>query len=85
MDQVNSRTIGQTVTGRRIQSVMRSSGDPGYASTARMLTQAALSLAVDEARLPERAGVLTPAVAMGDVLVERLRAAGVTLESSELV
>lgn len=81
----HTRTIGQTVTGRRIQSVMRSSGDPGYASTARMLTQAALSLAVDEARLPERAGVLTPAVAMGDVLVERLRAAGVALESSELV
>jgi len=32
-------------------------------------------------RLPERHGVLTPAAAMGDVLLDRLPAAGVTLET----
>jgi short subunit dehydrogenase-like uncharacterized protein len=41
-----------------------------------MLGEAALSLALDGERLPDAAGVLTPATAMGGVLVERLRAAG---------
>ena len=40
-----------------------------------MLAESALCLAHDE--LPERAGQLTPAVAMGDALIARLRAAGI--------
>ncbi len=51
-------------------------GDPGYAATAVMLGESALCLAFDE--LPDRAGSLTPATAMGDRLVDRLRAAGHT-------
>ena len=38
-------------------------GDPGYGETSKMLAESALCLALDE--LPERAGQLTPAVAMG--------------------
>jgi short subunit dehydrogenase-like uncharacterized protein len=53
-------------------------GDPGYQATAVMLGEAALCLAYDE--LPEMAGVLTPASAMGDVLTERLRKADITIE-----
>jgi short subunit dehydrogenase-like uncharacterized protein len=49
--------------------------DPGYGETAKMLGESAICLAKDAARLPERAGVLTPATAMGQVLIERLRAA----------
>jgi short subunit dehydrogenase-like uncharacterized protein len=41
-----------------------------------MLGQSALALALDSDRLPDRAGSLTPATALGEVLVERLRAAG---------
>ena len=52
--------------------------DPGYAGTAIMLGEAALCLALDRERCPNRAGVLTPATAMGDALIERLRAAGMT-------
>jgi short subunit dehydrogenase-like uncharacterized protein len=52
--------------------------DPGYGATAVILAEAALCLAEDD--LPPRAGLLTPATAMGDVLVERLRAAGVRCE-----
>ena len=44
-----------------------------------MMGEAALCLALDE--LPDRFGVLTPATAMGGALVERLRAAGMTLET----
>jgi short subunit dehydrogenase-like uncharacterized protein len=73
------RLHSRTSTGRLVEARVRSAGDPGYASTARMLGESALALAVDRDRLPDRAGVLTPATAMGDVLVDRLRAAGMTL------
>lgn len=53
-----------------------SGGDPGYEETAKMLSEAALCLAQDRDRLPARAGVLTPAVAFGDVLIARLQRAG---------
>ena len=53
-------------------------GDPGYAATAVMMGEAALSLAFDA--LPERAGVLTPASALGMPLIERLRRAGMTFD-----
>jgi short subunit dehydrogenase-like uncharacterized protein len=55
-------------------------GDPGYTETAKMLSESALCLAVDRARLPARAGVLTPACAFGDVLLARLVRAGIVFE-----
>lgn len=55
-------------------------GDPGYDETAKMLSESALCLAVDRARLPARAGVLTPACAFGDVLLARLSRAGIVFE-----
>jgi len=44
-----------------------------------MLGESALCLALDRDRLPDRAGVLTPATAMGTTLAGRLKAAGHTL------
>ncbi len=69
-----------TESGRRYTAVAAGKGDPGYAATAVMLGEAALALVLDGDRLPDRAGSLTPATALGDVLVERLRAAGHTYE-----
>jgi short subunit dehydrogenase-like uncharacterized protein len=57
-------------------------GDPGYGATRVMLGESALCLALDGDRLPDRAGVLTPATAMGSVLADRLRAAGQTFDVS---
>jgi saccharopine dehydrogenase (NAD+, L-glutamate forming) len=51
-------------------------GDPGYGETSKMLAESALCLALDE--LPETAGQVTTAVAMGDALRERLERAGIT-------
>ena len=65
-----------TEDGRRYRATAAGDGDPGYAATAVMLGESALALALDGNRLPDRAGSLTPATALGDVLVERLRAAG---------
>jgi short subunit dehydrogenase-like uncharacterized protein len=47
-----------------------------------MLAESALSLALDE--LPDRAGVLTPMVAMGERLAARLRTYGFTFEVGEV-
>ena len=69
------RTV--TDSGRRYVAVVAAHGDPGYAATAVMLGESALCLALD---LGEHGGgVLTPAVAMGAALVDRLRAQGFTM------
>lgn len=74
-------TVDATTSGgTRYHAVAAGSGDPGYAATAVMLGESALALALDD--LPDRAGSLTPAVALGSALVERLRAAGHTYEVS---
>lgn len=52
-----------------------SGGDPGYEETAKMLGESALCLAFDE--LPETAGQLTTAHAMGQPLLDRLQSAGI--------
>lgn len=75
-----------TTTGTSYQSVVAAQGDPGYKATAVMLSESALSLAVsrDECPLPDglNGGVLTPATALGNVLVERLRARDFRIEAS---
>lgn len=56
-----------------------SGGDPGYTETAKMLSESALCLAFDD--LPEVSGQTTTAIAMGDALIGRLRAAGITFRT----
>jgi len=75
--EIHARTSG----GARCVGRVAAQGDPGYKATAVMLGESALCLAFDGERLPARAGVLTPATAMGGALVERLRRAGQTFEA----
>ncbi|MCX4242766.1 saccharopine dehydrogenase family protein [Paraliomyxa miuraensis] len=68
-----------TFVGRQGQASVTTEvrgGDPGYGHTAKMIAEAARCLAEDRDRLPARHGVLTPAAAMGEVLIERLRQTG---------
>jgi short subunit dehydrogenase-like uncharacterized protein len=65
--------------GERLVYQIGDRGDPGYASTARMLGESALCLALD--RLDSPGGVLTPSTAMAEALVQRLRAAGLEFEA----
>ncbi len=67
-----------TESGASYRGVVAGRGDPGYRATAVMLGESVLCLALDGERLPDRAGSLTPATAMGAALVDRLRAAGHT-------
>jgi short subunit dehydrogenase-like uncharacterized protein len=64
--------------GRRV-IVEVSGGDPGYSETSKMLAEAALCLVHDE--LPETAGQVTPAVALGHALRDRLIDAGIRFET----
>ncbi|WP_437971712.1 saccharopine dehydrogenase NADP-binding domain-containing protein [Sorangium sp. So ce260] len=72
---------GKSASRRVVTRV--SGGDPGYSETAKMIAESALCMAFDRERLPARAGVLTPAVAMGERLIERLQAAGIRFELLE--
>jgi short subunit dehydrogenase-like uncharacterized protein len=74
----------RTSAGVRYLAAVEAHGDPGYAATSVMLGEAALCLALDRDQLPGRAGVLTPATAMGTPLAGRLRAAGHTLATHQV-
>ena len=78
--QVHTRTSA----GVRYLAAVEAQGDPGYAATSVMLGEAALCLALDRDQLPGRAGVLTPATAMGAALAGRLRSAGHTLAARQV-
>lgn len=54
-----------------------SGGDPGYGETSKMLAESALCLALDKNQLPENFGIVTPAAAMGERLIQRLQSAGI--------
>ena len=56
-----------------------SGGDPGYDETAKMLAESALCLAFDDN--PATSGCVTTAQAMGEHLMARLVAAGITFET----
>ncbi|MCY1137711.1 saccharopine dehydrogenase NADP-binding domain-containing protein [Actinoplanes sp. Pm04-4] len=74
-----------TTTGARYTARFRAQGDPGYAATAVMLGESALTLVHNrEALPPSEGGVLTPATALGDALVDRLRAAGMEITARRL-
>ena len=72
----------RTPSGERWVCRQKAQGDPGYGATRVLFGESALCLARDGDKLPDRAGVLTPATAMGSVLADRLRAAGQTFEVS---
>ncbi len=77
-------TYTTTSTGARYVATMSQSGDPGYKATSVMLGECGLALALDRDKLPALHGVLTPAAAMGDALLARFPAAGISLDSARL-
>ena len=58
--------------------------DPGYACTAKMLAESCLCLIHSRDDLPTVGGVLTPSVAFGEVLIERLTSAGMKFSCCEI-
>ncbi|WP_067543332.1 saccharopine dehydrogenase family protein [Nocardia crassostreae] len=72
------KTFAHTTSGAKYLCTFAAQGDPGYQATSVLLGQSGLALAFD--KLPEIAGILTPASAMGDALTDRLRKADMTIE-----
>lgn len=74
--------VGKSASGQVLRGRVQDQGDPGNRATTKMVCEAALCLVIDFEKLPGGAGyggVLTPATGLGDVLVKRLRSAGMTL------
>ncbi len=72
--------IGKSAHGHVVRATVAGQGDPGNRATTKFVCEAALALALNERELPKAAGVITPAVAFGEVLATRLRAGGMTLD-----
>jgi short subunit dehydrogenase-like uncharacterized protein len=79
-----AETYTTTTTGSRYVATMAQRGDPGYKATSVLLGESGLALALDRDKLSDLRGVLTPASAMGEALLARLPAAGVTLNTTRL-
>jgi short subunit dehydrogenase-like uncharacterized protein len=69
--------------GNRTEVFISDINDPGYGSTSIMLAESALCLALDSNHLPRQYGVITPSVAMGTSIVDRLKKAGFDISVSD--
>jgi saccharopine dehydrogenase (NAD+, L-glutamate forming) len=67
------RFFGYTASNDSISTKVTGDRDPGYGSTSRMLAQSALCLAQDISHQDVKGGFWTPASAMGDKLIARLK------------
>jgi short subunit dehydrogenase-like uncharacterized protein len=76
--------VGKSATGQLVRGRIADQGDPGNRATTKMVCESALALALQMKDLPggtKLGGVLTPASGLGEVLVQRLRVAGMTLQT----
>jgi short subunit dehydrogenase-like uncharacterized protein len=65
--------VGETAAGRVLRASVAGEGDPGYGSTSRLISEAALCLLQDVDRAMTPGGVWTPGAAMGLALQRRLQ------------
>jgi short subunit dehydrogenase-like uncharacterized protein len=70
-----------TASGREVDVAVDAEGHPGYLATARMLGELGILLA-EAGATPERAGCLTPAIALGTACAPRFASAGVRFSVS---
>jgi short subunit dehydrogenase-like uncharacterized protein len=66
--------LARTTAGNELRVEVDADGHPGYLATARMLGEAGLLLA-EPGATPERAGCLTPAIALGAASAPRFERA----------
>jgi short subunit dehydrogenase-like uncharacterized protein len=72
---------GQAANGEMLKVAVTGDKDPGYGSTSKMIAESALCLAREVSQADTPGGIWTPASAMGQPLIARLRAkAGLTFD-----
>jgi hypothetical protein len=75
--------VARTHGGRKVWARVADQGDPSNRVTIKCICEASLAVALDGDHLPGgafRGGVLTPATALGEVLISTLWQAGMTIE-----
>lgn len=74
--------VGYTESGEQVKAYVFDKGDPGNDITVKILCEAAMALVFDTDSLPGHyaGGVLTPAVALGDALIDRLEDQGMVFD-----
>jgi short subunit dehydrogenase-like uncharacterized protein len=77
--------LGKTEDDQEFVARVTGDKDPGYGSTAKIITECALCLAKDITSEQTGGGIWTPAAAMGDQLLDRLvENAGLTFEMEDV-
>jgi short subunit dehydrogenase-like uncharacterized protein len=66
--------VGESASGQRLAATVKGDRDPGYGSTCKLISEAALCLAQETDHTLAPGGVWTPGAAMGLMLVRRLQA-----------
>src|SRR5437879_3922770 len=69
--------FARSADGRTARAMVSGQGDPANRITVKCVCESAPALACDFDRLPDRAGVLTPASGLGQPLQNRLQARGI--------
>ncbi|KAK7691924.1 hypothetical protein QCA50_005329 [Cerrena zonata] len=85
---ITSSVATPTTPQRHVRTTINGSGDPGYALTSIMIAESALSILLNYSELTPLAhegGILTPASALGDVIVRRLERSGKFRFESEII
>ncbi len=73
--------VGETANGDKVIVGVTGDKDPGYGSTSKMIAESAICLAKDISRDLTPGGVYTPAPAMGQAIIDRLKKnAGLTFK-----
>jgi len=71
------RLIGYTKNNQKLSLFISGDSDPGYSATAKMITESALSILLNEQHIPLASGVLTPASGIGEIIEKRLKDKGI--------
>ena len=59
-------------------------GDPGYGETSKFISEMALCILTQQEQLLKDKGILTPVECTGDLLIYRLKNAGITIDTKHL-
>lgn len=79
--------IAKGTNGKKVIAELSGTGDPGNRATVLFACESALALATQRDSLPggkKRSGFLTPSTGLGNVLIARLKAKGVTIQVRDI-
>ena len=78
--------VAKVIAKGKKSSVMTTikGGDPGYGDTSKFISEMALCILTQSNQLLKNKGILTPVECTGSLLVDRLRSAGISIDTKNL-